>query len=180
MKLRSLLLAGGASVLLPIGGFMLTQSVLHTSVLAQSPAAGDQNESKPGPGSPGRKSWGDKWQEQLNLSADQKSQIQKIRDQEKSSSEGLRQQMRTAMEKQKLLMTGNASDDELRQQHREMQALRQQADTRRFETKLQIRNILTPEQRTKAAQLMQEYRGGRGHRGGDRQARGMTMGGPEF
>jgi periplasmic protein CpxP/Spy len=179
MKLRSLLVAGGAAVLLPIGGFVLTQSVLHTSVLAQSPAAGDRNESRPGPGSPGRKGWGDKWQEQLNLSADQKAQIQKIREQEKSASEGLRQQMRTAMEKQKSLMTGNASDEQLRQQHQEMQTLRQQAETRRFETMLQIRKILTPEQRAKAAQLMQEHRGGHRHRGGGKQARGM-MNGPEF
>ncbi len=75
-------------------------------------------------------------------------------------------------------MTGNASDDQLRQQHQEMQALRQQVETRRFETMLQIRKVLTPEQRAKAAQLMQEHRGGHHHRGGGREARGMMSGGP--
>jgi periplasmic protein CpxP/Spy len=178
MKLRSVMLAGGAAVLLPLGGFMLTQSALHVAAMAQSPGAVDQNEPKPG--SFDKKGRGDKWQEQLNLSADQKVQIQKIREQQRTSSEGLREQMKAAFEKQKSLMTGNASDDQLRQQHQTMQALRQQAETRRFETMLQIRKVLTPEQRTKAAQLIQEHRGGHRHRGGDRQARGMIMNGPEF
>jgi hypothetical protein len=48
MKLRSVMLAGGAAVLLPLGGFMLTQSALHVAAMAQSPGAVDQNEPKPG------------------------------------------------------------------------------------------------------------------------------------
>lgn len=171
MKLRSLLMAGAASVLIPVGGFALTQSVMHTAALAQSspteqnaPASGDRGK---------RGGWGDKWQEQLNLSADQKAQIKQIRDQERSSSDGLRQQMKAAAEKQKSLMTGNATDDQLRQQHREMQALRQQMGERRFDTMLKIRQVLTPEQRVKAAQLKQEHRG-RGHGGrGGKQSMGM-------
>jgi periplasmic protein CpxP/Spy len=177
MKLRSLLLAGAASVLIPIGGVVMTQSILHTAAIAQStPAAGDQG--KPERGDRGKGGWGDKWQEQLNLSADQKAQIKQIRDQEKSASQSLRQQMRTAFEKQQSLMTGNASDDQLRQQHREAQALRQQAEDRRFDTMLKIRQVLTPEQRTKAAQLMKDHHGRRhGGRGGDKEARGMMQGG---
>jgi periplasmic protein CpxP/Spy len=179
MKLRALLMAGAASVLIPVGGFVMTQSVMHTAALAQStPATGDQN--APASGDRGRKGWGnkgwgDKWQEQLNLSTDQKAQIKQIRDQERSASEGLRQQMKAAAEKQKSLMTGNATDDQLRQQHREIQALRQQVSERRFDTMLKIRQVLTPEQRVKAAQLMQERRGhGRRHGGsGGKQARGM-------
>jgi periplasmic protein CpxP/Spy len=170
MKLRSLLLAGGTAVLLPIGGFALTQSVLHKTAVAESPAVVAQN--SPQPGSGGKRGWGNKWQEQLDLSEAQKAQIQKIRDGEKSSSEGLRQQMRAAAEKQRSLMTGDATDEQLRQQYKEMQALRQQASDRRFETMLQIRKVLTPEQRAKAAQLMQDHRGHR-RRGGGR--RGMEM-----
>jgi periplasmic protein CpxP/Spy len=174
MKLRSLLLAGAASVLIPVGGVVLTQSVLHTAAIAQStPATGDQARPIRGKGG-----WGDKWQEQLNLSAAQKAQIQQIRDQEKTSSQSLRQQMKAAFEKQQSLMTGNASDDQLRQQHREVQALRQQAEDRRFDTMLKIRQVLTPEQRTKAAQLMKDHHGRRhGGRGGDKEARGMMQGG---
>ena len=173
MKLRSLLMAGAASVLIPVGGVVLTQSVMHTAALAQSTPA---NAEQKAPGDRGKRGgWGDKWQEQLNLSADQKAQIKQIRDQEKTSSEGLRQQMKAAAEKQKSLMTGNATDDQLRQQHREMQALHQQVSERRFDTMLKIRQILTPEQRVKAAQLMQEHRGhGRHHGGlGGKQAMGM-------
>jgi periplasmic protein CpxP/Spy len=174
MKLRSLLLAGAAAVLVPVGGVVLTQSVLHTSAIAQStPATGDNSE--PARGDRGKRGWGKQWQEQLNLSADQKAQIKQIRDQAKSDSQGLRQQMRAAFEKQQSLMAGNASDDQIRQQHREVQALRQQAEERRFDTMLKIRQVLTPEQRTKAAQLMKENRG-RHHGGrGDKQARGIIM-----
>jgi periplasmic protein CpxP/Spy len=176
MKLRSLLLAGAASVLLPIGGVVMTQSILHTAAIAQStPATGDQG--KPERGDRGKGGWGDKWQEQLNLSASQKAQIKQIRDQEKTSSVSSRQQMKAAFDKQESLMTGNASDEQLRQQHREVQALRQQAEDRRFDTMLKIRQVLTPEQRTKAAQLMKDHHGRRhGGRGGDREARGMMHG----
>ena len=178
MKLRSLLMAGAASVLIPVGGVVLTQSVMHTATLAQSTPA---NVEQKAPGDRGKRGWGDKWQEQLNLSADQKAQIKQIRDQERSSSEGLRQQMKAAAEKQKSLMTGSATDDQLRQQHREVQALRQQVGERHFDTMLKIRQVLTPEQRTKAAQLMQEHRGrGRHHGGpGGKQAMGM-MRDPRF
>lgn len=178
MKLRSLLLAGAASVLIPVGGVVMTQSILHTAAIAQSttPAAGDQG--KPERGDRGKGGWGDKWQEQLNLSTDQKAQIKQIRDQQKTSSEGLRQQMKAAFDKQESLMTGSASDDQLRQQHRDIQALRQQAEDRRFDTMLKIRQVLTPEQRTKAAQLMKDHHGRRhGGRDGDKEARGMMQGG---
>jgi len=53
----------------------------------------------------------------------------------------------------------------LRQQHQEVQGLRNQLDNQRFETMLEIRQVLTPEQRTKMAELM-EKRGH--HHGGDR------------
>ena len=174
MKLRSLLLAGAASVLIPVGGVVLTQSVLHTTAIAQStPSTSDQ--SKP---SRGKGGWGDKWQEQLNLSADQKAQIQQIRDQEKTASQSQRQQMKAAYEKHQSLMAGNASDDQIRQQYREVQALRQQAQDRRFDTMLKIRQVLTPEQRTKAAQLKKDHQGRRhGGWGGKKEARGMMQGG---
>jgi periplasmic protein CpxP/Spy len=177
MKLRSLLLASAAAVLLPVGGFVLTQSVLHTAAFAQSPAPTEQNEPKRGMRD--KKGWGDKWQEQLNLSADQKAKVKTIRDQEKSSSESLRQQIKAAAEKERSLMAGTASDDQIRQQHRETQALHQQMETQRFETMLKIRAVLTPEQRTKAAQFQKEHRGHR--RGGPgEQSQGMMRGNPEL
>lgn len=171
MKLRSLLLLGATAALVPVGGFVLTQSVVHTAALAQSSAPVEQTTPKPERSNRGG---ANKWQ-QLNLSADQRTQIQKIREQEKTSSESLRQQLRAAAEKQRSLMEGSASDDQLRQQYRETQALRQQMETRRFETMLQIRAVLTPEQRAKAAQFKKEHRGF--HRGGPegKQARGMEM-----
>jgi Spy/CpxP family protein refolding chaperone len=40
-----------------------------------------------------------------------------------------------------------------------LQNLQQQASDRRFETMLQIREVLTPEQRNQMAELMQKHRG---------------------
>jgi periplasmic protein CpxP/Spy len=83
----------------------------------------------------------------------------------------LRQQARTAREKLSTLMTGNASDGELRQQHEQMQRLMQQLSARRFDTMLKVRSILTPEQRAKSAEMKKQHQGRR--HGDQDQARGM-------
>ncbi|MEB3281794.1 MAG: Spy/CpxP family protein refolding chaperone [Lyngbya sp.] len=112
--------------------------------------------------------------EQLNLSAEQQQQIDSIKEQRKASSEGLREQMRAAMEEMRSLQASNASADQLRQQHQKIQQLHQQMGNERFEIMLEIREVLTPEQRAQLAELKPERngqeRGGRGGRRGASQA----------
>jgi Spy/CpxP family protein refolding chaperone len=60
------------------------------------------------------------------------------------------------------LLAENANPDELRQQHQQIQTLHQQLGNQRFETMLQVREILTPEQRSQMAELIQQHRGRRG------------------
>ncbi|MCG5058230.1 MAG: Spy/CpxP family protein refolding chaperone [Limnoraphis sp. WC205] len=105
--------------------------------------------------------------EQLNLSAEQQQQIDSIKEQRKASSEGLRQQMQAAMEQMRSLQASNASADQLRQQHQQIQQLHQQMGNQRFEAMLEIREVLTTEQRAKLAELKPERNWqGRGGRGG--------------
>ena len=97
-------------------------------------------------------------QQELGLNDNQTSQIKAIHEQAKQDTQGLREQMRQAKEEMNQLMASDASDGELRQQYRKIQEIRQQLSEKRFETKLAVRKVLTPEQRTKMAQLKQQRR----------------------
>ncbi|MEY2979272.1 MAG: Spy/CpxP family protein refolding chaperone [Prochlorotrichaceae cyanobacterium] len=100
---------------------------------------------------------GERWLDQLNLSADQLQQIQAIREQYKSQMEANRTDVQTSREDLRQLMAGTASDNELRQKHNELQNLMQQGGDLRFESMLAIRGVLTPEQRQQAAALMEQH-----------------------
>lgn len=105
--------------------------------------------------------------EQLNLSAEQQQRIENIKEQRKASSEGMRQQMRAAMEQMRALQASNASPEQLRQQHQQIQQMRQQMGNQHFETMLEIRQVLTPEQQAQLAEMRpQRNWQGRGERGG--------------
>lgn len=100
---------------------------------------------------------------QLDLTPEQSQQIDAIQDQFHSDNETLFQEMRTNYQEMRSLLASDASQEQLRQQHQKLQDLRQQLGTNRFETMLQVREILTPEQRTQMAELMEQYRGRRGN-----------------
>lgn len=178
MKVRSILLLAATALMLPIGGALIA----HKDFASGTAYAGSSNSafnllaqnttpSQEPRGRMNRRGMGEQWGKELNLTTEQQSQIKTIRDQEKTASESLRQQMRTAREQLGTLMAGNASDDQIRRQHEQVRQLSQQLGDRRFDTMLKVRSVLTPEQRTKAAELMKQ-RHGRGHGGRD-QARGM-------
>lgn len=109
----------------------------------------------------GRNSMGersDRLMQQLNLTPEQQQQLQAIRERD----QGQMRQQRQALhqEKQQLmqLMAGNATEAEIRTQHNQVKALQQQLGDARFESMLAMRNVLTPEQRSRFAQLMQQRR----------------------
>jgi protein CpxP len=120
------------------------------------------------PDAPGERTEGDRgerWLQQLDLTAEQTEQIRAIKGQERSANEGLRQQMQNAHEQMKSLLAGNATAEQLRQQHNTLQALHQQMSDRRFETMLQVRDLLTDEQRARLAEMGPSKGGMRGMRG---------------
>ena len=96
--------------------------------------------------------------EQLNLTPEQSQQIEAIHERFHSDNETLYQEMRTNHQQLRSLLASDASEEQLRQQHQNIQGLRQQLGNNRFETMLQVREILTPEQRTQMAELMEQQR----------------------
>ncbi|MEM7757035.1 MAG: Spy/CpxP family protein refolding chaperone [Cyanobacteria bacterium P01_A01_bin.40] len=99
--------------------------------------------------------------QQLDLTPEQSQQIEAIQEQSRNDAEGLKQQLQTQRQEIQSLFSSDAPSEQLREKYQSTQDLRNQLGNERFETKLAIREILTTEQRTKAAELMQQHRGRR-------------------
>lgn len=106
----------------------------------------------------------------LNLSEEQQNQLQTIRTDYQPRMMEQREQLAQAHQTLREMMHNNTSTEELRNQHEQVQALRQEMANLRFESMLERREVLTPEQREQLAELMQERREnrGRGNRGRNR------------
>ena len=96
--------------------------------------------------------------DQLNLSADQKQKMQAISDRYKDQISQRMQAVRQARQELETMMTGTANASEMREKHRQIIGLRQQLEEVQFESTLAMREVLTPEQRSQLAQMMQQRR----------------------
>lgn len=105
---------------------------------------------EPGPGKDAR------WMDSLNLSNQQKQELNAIRQKYQGQMDKLFNQLRTRQEELQNLMGGNASDQELRAKHKQVSELRNQLGELRFNSLLESRKVLTPDQRKQFAQLMEE------------------------
>ncbi|MBD0268934.1 MAG: Spy/CpxP family protein refolding chaperone [Cyanobacteria bacterium Co-bin8] len=125
---------------------------------------------------PGRGDNPDQVFEQLDLNEDQLSQIRTIRESSRTTLQPLREQMRAGHQELRSLMASNASTDELRQRHSTLMNLEQQMRAERFEVMLQIREVLTPEQRTELANMLEQRRSQKrqGKSGSNRAPQGPT------
>lgn len=114
--------------------------------------------------------------DELGLSDAQRSRMQTIFAEAKSGNEPLWQEMQAAREQMHNLMGSGASEAELQAQHGRMQALRQQMSDRHFSMMMAVREVLTPEQRTKFQEMHSQHgrmggnHGGMGRGPGDRPA----------
>ncbi len=106
--------------------------------------------------------------EKLNLSEAQKNQIAQIREKYKGRISPLKDRFKSTREELRKMMTGNASDSQIRAKHREVVRLRQQLENLRFDSTLEMRNVMTPQQRQEFAKLMEERRQGYRRRMGNR------------
>lgn len=110
--------------------------------------------------------------QQLNLSEQQQQQIQAIRERYQPQLEQGREAMKQAHEQFRNLMTGNANESQVRAQHQQIQQLAQQMGSLRFESMMEIRNVLDESQRQQFAEMMDERRdrfsNGPGNRRGNR------------
>jgi periplasmic protein CpxP/Spy len=96
--------------------------------------------------------------DKLNLSADQKQKMQAVRDRYKDQVSQRMQAVRQARQELGTMMAGTANASQMREKHRQIIGLRQQLEEVQFEITLAMREVLTPEQRSQLAQMMQQRR----------------------
>jgi len=178
MSLRHLYLLATASFLLPIGNAMpaageaiafnqtpSTPTVISSNSTAKIAATPNLSTSLNAPttqcppppppfGGPQGSSQ-PPWIKDINLNTKQQEKINTIDQQSRKTGQELGEQLHQADEKLHSLLTSNAAPEKLRQQHREVQQLRQQLDDHHFETMLAIYQVLTPAQRQQVGKLIQ-------------------------
>lgn len=108
--------------------------------------------------------------QELDLTSDQEDRIRAIYEEAKTDTADEREELRAARQQLQELLASNASEAELRQQHGIIQDLREELGDRRFEGILDVREVLTPEQRDRFVELGAERR----------QQRRSRFGGPRF
>ena len=102
-----------------------------------------------------------KFIEKLNLTSEQQTQVQNIRSQYRPQIQNLRENIRSERQKLADMIKTNDSYDNLRSQHERIIDLDQQIHSLRFESMLEMREVLTQEQIAQWADLMQERRANR-------------------
>ncbi|MDJ0660778.1 MAG: Spy/CpxP family protein refolding chaperone [Crocosphaera sp.] len=133
----------------------------HSSILSSETKILAQEEEK----KPRRRQRSQQFQQLLNLSDEQMQQLNAIRQKYRPQMEQLRQQMQATGQELSQMMQGNASENDLRRKHQEIVNLRQQMGNIRFSSMLEMRKILTTEQRQQLAQLLEQRRQRRGRNG---------------
>lgn len=96
--------------------------------------------------------------QELGLSSQQVDQIRVIRKKYRGQIAQQRQDLKQAQADLENMIAGTASTDEIRQKHNQIQSLRQQLEEVQFNSLLETREVMTPEQRIKYVQLMQSRR----------------------
>ncbi len=159
MNWRIISTVTAATLILPLSAFALQNkpSVNHTqveaSVIAQRMDSGSFRERA----SERRQ----QLQRELNLTSEQSEKIREIHAQAKEDMQSLHNNLKEQKEEMRSLLASNANTNRLRQQHERIQVLKERFDDQRFETMLDVREVLTPEQRSQMAELMPQ--GGKRH-----------------
>ena len=95
---------------------------------------------------------------ELNLSGDQIQKLQQLRKNTQGKNKERRQTLQAAKQELNQLIQGNASTDRIRQNRQQVQSLQREIADTNFENTLAIREILTPEQRVKLQQIIEQRR----------------------
>jgi periplasmic protein CpxP/Spy len=140
------------SILLSIA----TTSPLYTEIAGAQTTAPVTSEFKIPAGGVG------KLVKELNLSPDQIRRLQQLRTASKGKNRERRQALQIAKQELSTLLQGNASADQIRQKRQQVQSLQRELSDSNFENTLAIREILTPEQRVKLQQIVQQRQQNRG------------------
>ncbi|MFE1743746.1 Spy/CpxP family protein refolding chaperone [Coleofasciculus sp. H7-2] len=116
--------------------------------------------------------------QQLNLTQQQMQQMQAIRQKYRNQIAPRQQALRQARQELATLMNSTASASQIRSKNQQVEELQQQLQKLRFESMLEMREVMTLEQRAKFAQLMQQRRQQKGERAGKNRGQG-SQGLPE-
>jgi periplasmic protein CpxP/Spy len=95
---------------------------------------------------------------ELNLSGDQIQKLQQLRKNAQGKTKTRRQTLQAAKQELNQLIQGNASADQVRQKRQQVQSLQREIADTNFENTLAIREILTPEQRVRLQQIIEQRR----------------------
>lgn len=98
-----------------------------------------------------------KLMEQLNLSPEQQQKLKDIQSKYKDTISQRKQAVRQATQELRQLMASDATADDIRTKHKQVQGLRQQLEASTFDSMLAMREVLTSEQRKRFAQLMEQH-----------------------
>ena len=139
-----------------------------------------------GPGGGGSGMGGGGLMAALGLSQAQKTQLKALRRARRDKLQIARNDLQDARgDLRDLMASGNASDDQLRAQHAQVEKLQAALEEQRFQSILEVRDILTPAQRKKMRELMQqnqrrrEFQRGRQGQGGQGGPQGPGQGGAQ-
>jgi protein CpxP len=105
---------------------------------------------------------------QLNLSSQQQQQLTAIRQKYQGQMKQLREQLRQNQQELKTMMDGTTPANTIMAKHDQVMELRQQLDKLRFQSMLESRDVLNPDQRKQFAQLMDQRRESWRNKKGDR------------
>jgi len=95
--------------------------------------------------------------ERLNLSAEQRQQLQSIRQKYAGQTEKLETDLRSQQGELRQLMAGSADKETIRKKHNQVAQIRRKLGDLRFEMMLDSREILTPQQRQEFAQMAEQW-----------------------
>ncbi|MEL6786725.1 MAG: Spy/CpxP family protein refolding chaperone [Cyanobacteria bacterium J06607_15] len=96
--------------------------------------------------------------QQLDLTPEQSEQIESIQAESRTAAQELKDQLETQDRGMRSLLTSDATVEQIRAEYQQAQAINQQLSDNRFEAMLQIREVLTSEQRAEAAELIESHR----------------------
>lgn len=94
----------------------------------------------------------------LDLTSEQQQQVQSIRSEYQPEAQSLQQELNQHRQELINLIDSDASESKIRSAHQKVMNKRQELGNLRFDSLLEIRKVLTPEQRSQWANFM---RGGR-------------------
>lgn len=152
---------------------MLARKISVLSILLLLVGAGAQAQALPNPlpaqtvaqhfrGPKGRERGPQMMMEQLNLSQAQMQELEEIQQKYEDQFSQKRTVLHQAQQELSELMAGSASTSQIRNKYRQVSQLRQEMGDLHFESMLEMREVLTPEQRRQFAEQMQQRHQRRG------------------